>query len=676
MRDVLIVRTHQADAASIAAFDEHSALDCFDVTFCCDEREQSVEVGARNKIVFNDDTLNRLGLFPHPAAGWRCGDYFYYVTRQEKPERDFYWMIEPDALINWADKRRFFSLFTGSDTDFLAAKFGPRNLSWGWYGTVKDTHREVYGCYFPITRISGRAIDHCLNARRIAATKATRANSKVWPNDEAFVSSELFNSGFSCSDLNAFGQITYSQDSFRHTVPHDTAALLESPRDNLLYHPVRDFGRWLTNLDTNLQTRFLSRKRLSSTSILPQISRTGAAQLRSVAEALLQTAESEDDALVPLILSRHAWSARSWSQTLRHIPEEADDRRAKECTRLIDRHFGAKDRDAIATVQVGATNSKLGTLSVSSANDFEVGPVQPLRRFPRASALPYAFDFDERQLLFTLHLRPLDVLDQPFLYAAQRQKTVVVGRVPWGHLDELFGAPKQDISPVFIFSIGRTGSTLLEAIIRRFTSRTVSEPDTVTQLAVNGRRLESLSEEIRRQLYWHALSPFLSSACGGNSELPWTIKLRSQANMAIADIVRTFPRAKYVFMLRKRLPWARSTYRAFRLSPEVAAGRLRNGMMALHTLSKSAVDSIVVDYADVVTDPLSIVGKLINIPDANEAAAQIASTMASDSQANTAVSREKTSRIDPDEDWLRAFESAWQRVRPGKIIDSLGVEID
>ena len=59
MRNLIIVRTHRADAASLAAYDRYAALPGTDVVFCVDERAGEADMGGRAKIGFNQGTWMR-----------------------------------------------------------------------------------------------------------------------------------------------------------------------------------------------------------------------------------------------------------------------------------------------------------------------------------------------------------------------------------------------------------------------------------------------------------------------------------------------------------------------------------------------------------------------------------------------------------------------------------------
>jgi hypothetical protein len=115
-------------------------------------------------------------------------------------------------------------------------------------------------------------------------------------------------------------------------------------------------------------------------------------------------------------------------------------------------------------------------------------------------------------------------------------------------------------------------------------------------------------------------------------------------------------------MLRERRAWARSTFRAFRMPPEKVADRLRHGLQGLATLQASGVDLQVFDYDVLVADPVTAVGRLMDIDVAGQPllSARISGVMARDSQGSHRLAREAMPLPREDEEaWMDAFDAAW-----------------
>ncbi|GLS52139.1 hypothetical protein GCM10007886_03210 [Methylobacterium gregans] len=73
------------------------------------------------------------------------------------------------------------------------------------------------------------------------------------PNDEAFVSSELCEAGFSCKDLNFYEQDLYCRDTFRFRKPIPEIFFRNNPPDNRIYHPVVDDNDFIAVLKKRFQ---------------------------------------------------------------------------------------------------------------------------------------------------------------------------------------------------------------------------------------------------------------------------------------------------------------------------------------------------------------------------------------------------------------------------------------
>jgi hypothetical protein len=660
-RQIIIVRTHRADEPSLAAFDLFSKIPGVATVFCVDERDGPLNMGGRVKASFDEARLVAMGLYAHPKSGWRCGDYFYYLARKACPDHDFYWLVEPDVRINAHDLGRFLAQFARNDADLLAAQYGPRDGAWGWSRTILPLGVAPHGCLYPVTRLSGRAIDHLFDIRRALSADPRVAGRDTWPNDEAFTASFLSTGGFRCADLNHDGVTCYTERTLTVTAVVDYARVQNAPPDGLIYHPVRDFDTWLAQADKRMTEKIgtvnLARSRAA---------RADASFLTGAARSCLRHAEQADAALAPLLVAQSLWAARPWSATSQPQQPEADAHQAVQCRRLLDRHFGASPaRPALGTVHLAAClwkRRRADRLTTATVDDFEFGPGFELGRFPRRHALPFVFDADWDALLLTLHLRSHDLLQAPFLYAAQRERARVIARLPLASLPSIYGPMDGEANPVLIFSLGRTGSTLLGKLVSLVTTRAISEPDTATQLSEQRGRLAALPAERRRALVHYAIAPFFQLSIPGDAASRCVVKFRSQVNGIAADIAATFPKARYVFMLRERRAWARSTFRAFRMPPEKVADRLRHGLQGLATLQASGVDLQVFDYDVLVADPVTAVGRLMDIDVAGQPrlSARISGVMARDSQASHRLAREAMPLPREDEEaWMDAFDAAW-----------------
>jgi len=583
--------------------------------------------------------------------------------------------VEPDVLVNVTDLGGFFTQFLADTADYLCGRFGPRQAHWEWFAEIQPDFPQVYGGIFPLTRLSGRAIDYLARERARLSAAVGPKRPYRWPNDESFVASALMAGGFTCGDLNGPDRVVRSDVSLRTGVVHGAYRLLTGVPDGLVYHPVRDLTLTLEKAEQGLQ-------RFHKPNEVAKASREDALWLLRMARTCLDQPGLEGAAVVPLTLIREL--AGPQGVAAEQLAAEAGHSAnppvtAVQATNLYRRHFAPADgAPAIASVHAAQRNKPAGPYTTAAASDFSLGRRFPMGRFPHRFALPFAFDFAAETLLHTLHIQPQILLREPFLYIAQRERTHVVAQVAWKNLAAVHGTPDPAARPVFIFSIGRTGSTLLGKLIGCITPRSFLEPDTVTQLAASRPELAALAPALRAQLVWSAVAPFFDTYLGEGVDGRCVIKLRSQGNGLAADMAAVFPQARFVFMLRERMLWARSTFRAFRLSPEAVVGRLLGGVQALNTLRVAGVDLAVVSYEDVVADPQAAVGLIMGQDLTQDAAvmARLSVVMAQDSQAEKSIARDKTSRTIKGEDaWLAAFEANWQQRRPRALIEALGLPL-
>ena len=274
-------------------------------------------------------------------------------------------------------------------------------------------------------------------------------------------------------------------------------------------------------------------------------------------------------------------------------------------------------------------------------------------------ALIHAADLARERALFTLHtpdgLRA--TVASTFLYASALDHAIAVSSVPF----ERLAAPRsRAASPTFLFSIGRSGSTLLVQLLRAAGCQAASEPDWFTQICRLSEAERYFIGPAMEQAMVRAGVASLASHLGPR---PF-IKLRSQCNARPELLMQPMPGARAVLLLRGRRHWALSRWRAFREPPEQIADMLREGVTAYDHLADMGRPPLIVWYEDVLEDPA---GALLAIQpgltlDA-DAHARITAVMTEDSQAGTGLAREAVGPSDDDPAFFAAFEPEWQALR-------------
>jgi hypothetical protein len=315
--------------------------------------------------------------------------------------------------------------------------------------------------------------------------------------------------------------------------------------------------------------------------------------------------------------------------------------------------------------------SKIAPVAFASPEDFTLSPVGTIDSIrPQDNAVIYCVDTRSERALFTLCDDLPAMLRAPFLYEAQFAAARQIVTVPFERLEECAGA--SGATPVFVFSIGRCGSTLLTALLGASGVNSVSEPDVLTQLA-------ELPAAARAWLSPAAL-PHLIRACAGSLRTHCggdvVIKLRSQCIQIAADIVHACPGAKFVFMLRERHAWAQSRHRAFGETPGFIAHLLARGVQCIDELAQTGCDLRIVWYEDLRAAPAATLRGL-GLPGTSPLrhdAARLAAVSAQDSQRGSHLAQHALSRPAMTTAELAAFEHSWCRIRPGALLERYGLE--
>jgi hypothetical protein len=186
----------------------------------------------------------------------------------------------------------------------------------------------------------------------------------------------------------------------------------------------------------------------------------------------------------------------------------------------------------------------------------------------------YCLDDVRREAVFVETPPDVDLLDQPFYFQAQYQhaeRLVTISYETLHKMADLAGDGFQNL--IFIYSVGRCGSTLLSRTLNRMsTVYSLGEPDVHTQITAlrprDGSRDAELIKLLRsstRLLYKPRRSETATLA----------VKFRAYG-IEIADLLyKAFPKAKILFIYRNAETWARSYAKAFDISGPTAKDNLK-----------------------------------------------------------------------------------------------------
>jgi hypothetical protein len=202
--------------------------------------------------------------------------------------------------------------------------------------------------------------------------------------------------------------------------------------------------------------------------------------------------------------------------------------------------------------------------------DFELGPgrdVSARMLIGQPGWSLYALDKAADRALFVELDPSVDLADSAFVYSdqhrlARRLLTVPLGALP--ELAELFPEPKEVI---FIFNIGRCGSTLIANALNAVPGVwSLSEPDAystlIMQNAISAERL-GFSDAQTVSLI-RACTRLLFRPPAGKGFDTFAVKLKSQSLFHADLFHQALPNSRFVFLYRHGVTWCNSFYQMIR----------------------------------------------------------------------------------------------------------------
>jgi hypothetical protein len=306
-----------------------------------------------------------------------------------------------------------------------------------------------------------------------------------------------------------------------------------------------------------------------------------------------------------------------------------------------------------AVIQVPVIQSRrTDRIAIAQANDFVRGKASPSRG-GAADAVPYCFDFLRARTIYVRGVNVRALQEAPFYYLYLRRNARSILSVPLEH-GPLSGAAGGD--PVFLFSPGRCGSTLLSRILFHAGIAAVSEPDFYTQMSTAfwSSRLNPLRAPFAGAMW--AMTADLCAVLGASP----VVKLRAESCRA-PDLFLRDRHAHTLVMLRPFEDWARSTARVFVPGPGKA---VRKYMRALCSFAYLRANSRchMVRYEGLMSDPeaeCAALGAFLGSPIAMDA---VRRAMAADAQNDTPLEQ----RSLPG--WEAKFDAAMRLWRSPRLV--------
>ena len=236
-------------------------------------------------------------------------------------------------------------------------------------------------------------------------------------------------------------------------------------------------------------------------------------------------------------------------------------------------------------------------ISIASVLDFSVGRGTQRLREDLPEAFPYCLDVARGRAVYVTGIDPKAIQQAPFYYLYARRNARTIVSVPWaaGRLSNAACAQ----APVFLFSPGRVGSTLVSRILSAAGIASVSEPDFYTQMTsqMGTSRFNPLRSRVQKAVanLTRDLCAVLSRDCGP------VIKLRAECCRAPQMFFDSTQPARAIFMVRDFASWLRSTGRNFRAGPRRAVRKYLQALQCYSYLSLHT-DCHLIRYEDMVAD--------------------------------------------------------------------------
>ena len=312
----------------------------------------------------------------------------------------------------------------------------------------------------------------------------------------------------------------------------------------------------------------------------------------------------------------------------------------------------------------------LGSAIFSSPADFELSYEKSLEptSLPK-NTIPYCLNLHTERMLYTVVDDVRATFSAPFLYMAQRELALKIVTVPFEQISDI--ETHSDSHPTLVFSVGRCGSTLLSALVRKVDLQSASEPDLLTQMtAISPSERRLITREIYSDLIRGCISS-LARLCGDNV----VIKLRSHCIAIADDIISASKNSTVLFMFRDRRSWAKSRHVFFGESPELVSNILIQGIRCFDNLQRQGRNPKLVWYEDLVKDPPSVLRTLLSRRNLSDPIIldRLRPTLETDAQGGTGLAR-RGNRGDIDcSDFINAFDEAWKKQAPVQLINTHGL---
>jgi len=252
----------------------------------------------------------------------------------------------------------------------------------------------------------------------------------------------------------------------------------------------------------------------------------------------------------------------------------------------------------------------------------------------------YTFNNNFKRALVTLHSKDKrrKLLNSPFLYQAQIKYADSISIIETKQLNVL-ASRGHKLNLVFLFSIGRAGTTLLSKIFTYGEYPCISEPDFYSNY-IGPQRRPLLCRENLSILGLYTATKLLSRL---TKKSHFAIKFRSFHASIGHILMNIFPNALPIIILRNPVDWSSSMLKAFNTPPQTMVWYYQININLLKFLKFHSFPFLIFFYEDFINNPSELLKKINAFLKTNTRkqinALKALKALNEDSQANTALSQ-------------------------------------
>jgi hypothetical protein len=314
-------------------------------------------------------------------------------------------------------------------------------------------------------------------------------------------------------------------------------------------------------------------------------------------------------------------------------------------------------------------------MQIASPQDFAFKSFSILREktWDESQVIPYCFNFSTKEILYTDGVDPIFAADATFHYEFLRENSNRIISMPW---EERLQKKIDFSDPIFIFSPGRCGSTLLTKLISALGAVSVSEPDIYAQIAIFSSRCSSAD------IYDGDLSRILSCTTAdlvkpllGMNNDSVVLKMRLEANNnpgLILSCCSSYP--KTIFLIRDFCSWAESFLRISNLNLDTLF-QIYLGSLDCYSFLRQNSNCLLVKYENLEKQDMASIDEISNFLDLSKKPRPdgIDMTLCTNSQQGTYIDLIR-SKSYVDSQAREQIQFFWKTNQPKVLLNSLGLD--